>query len=109
MSARRAQRVVVEVKMSRRVDDATRRQDLAHGGHEPRHLRFWTDDVENAVGRQAVDACRRTGILAASAFTAFAVITIASGVDSSGPAGAFRHPAPAAFIVIAGLAWWGSL
>jgi hypothetical protein len=54
-------------------------------------------------------ACRRTGILGASAFTAFAVITIASGVARSGPAGAFRHPAPAGFIVIAGLAWWGSL
>ena len=55
------------------------------------------------------DACRRTGILAASAFTAFALITIASGVTRSGPAGAFRHPAPAGFIVIAGLALWGAL
>jgi hypothetical protein len=55
------------------------------------------------------EACRRTGILAASAFSAFAVIAIASGVARSGPAGLFRHPAPAAFIVTAGLAWWGAV
>ena len=56
----------------------------------------------------AHDACRRTGILGASAFSAFAVVTIASGVARSGPAGLFRHPAPAAFSVIAVLAWWGA-
>jgi hypothetical protein len=55
------------------------------------------------------DACRRTGILAGSAFSAFAAITIVSGVRAIGPRGLFRHPAPAAFTVIAVLAWWGAV
>jgi hypothetical protein len=54
----------------------------------------------------AHDACRRTGILAASAFSAFTAITIASGARN---ASLFRHPAPVAFTVIAVLAWWGAL
>jgi hypothetical protein len=54
------------------------------------------------------DACRATGIVGASAFSAFAVITITSGVARSGPAGLLRHPAPVAFIVTAVLAWWGA-
>jgi hypothetical protein len=57
----------------------------------------------------AHDACRSTAILSASAFSAFAAITIASSVRMSGTQGLFRHPAPAAFTVIAVLAWWGAL
>jgi hypothetical protein len=55
------------------------------------------------------DACRRTGIIGASAFSAFAAITIAWGAARSGPASLFRHPAPVAFILTAALAWWGAL
>jgi hypothetical protein len=58
---------------------------------------------------EAHDACRSTAILCASAFSAFATITIASTIRMSGPRGLFRHPAPAAFTVIAVLAWWGAL
>jgi hypothetical protein len=57
----------------------------------------------------AHDACRRTGILVASAFSAFAAITIAAGVRTYGPAGILRHPAPALLTGIAVLAWWGTL
>ena len=56
----------------------------------------------------AHDACRRTGIVSASAFTAFAAITIGSGLRTVGPRSLFRHPAPAAFVAIAALAWWGA-
>src|SRR5260221_14001961 len=38
----------------------------------------------------APDACRRTGILVASAFFPFAAITIAAGFRTYGPAGMFR-------------------
>jgi hypothetical protein len=56
----------------------------------------------------AHDACRRTGIVGASAFSAYAAITIASGLRTVGPRSLFRHPAPAAFVAIAALAWWGA-
>jgi hypothetical protein len=56
----------------------------------------------------AHDACRRTGIVGASAFSAYAVITIASGLRTVGPRSLFRHPAPSAFVAIAVLAWWGA-
>ena len=56
----------------------------------------------------AQDACRRTVILVASAFSAFAFITIAAALWANGPAGLFRHPAPTALTAIAVLAWWGS-
>ena len=56
----------------------------------------------------AHDACRRTGIVGASTFTAFAAITIASGLRTVGTRSLFRHPAPAAFVTIAALAWWGA-
>lgn len=57
----------------------------------------------------APEACRRTAILAASAFSVFAAITIASGAWSLGLTALFRHPAPAALTAIAVLAWWGAL
>jgi len=57
----------------------------------------------------AHDACRRTAVVVASAFSAFAAITIAAGVRTQGPAGMLRHPAPALLTAIAVLAWWGAL
>jgi hypothetical protein len=56
----------------------------------------------------AHEACRRIGILAASAFSVFAAIAIASALHHE-PRALLRHPAPVSLLAIAVLAWWGTL
>lgn len=58
------------------------------------------------------DARRAVGILAASAFSAFGLVAMAIAIAGSTRGGflrLLRHPAPALFTAIAGLAWWGAL
>lgn len=47
------------------------------------------------------------GILAASAFSVFAAMAIASGLRR-GPRFLLRHPGPPTLAAIAALAWWGA-
>jgi hypothetical protein len=53
------------------------------------------------------NGCRGIGIVAASTFTAFVLLTPA--VLLHRPRTFIRHPGPLAFLAVAALAWWGSL
>jgi hypothetical protein len=53
------------------------------------------------------DACTGIGVVAASSFTAFVVLTFWLALRR--PGSFFFHPGPLAFLAVAGLAWWGTL
>jgi hypothetical protein len=53
------------------------------------------------------DGCRGIGVIAASSFTAFLVLVVVSAAQN--PRRLFLHPAPAMFLAVAALAWWGAL
>jgi hypothetical protein len=55
----------------------------------------------------AGDGCRGIGVVAASSFTGFFVLTI--GLALRGRMRLFAHKGPLAFLAVAGLAWWGTL
>jgi hypothetical protein len=46
-------------------------------------------------------------VIAASSFTAFLVLVVVSAVQN--PRRLYLHPAPAMFLTVATLAWWGAL
>jgi hypothetical protein len=52
-------------------------------------------------------ACRAVGLVAGSAYSAFAVLTIGVTVHQE-PRALLRHPAPVMFVVVAALTWWGT-
>jgi hypothetical protein len=54
------------------------------------------------------DTARAVGVVSAAAFTGFAIVGLGLGAAYS-PRSFVTHPGPAAFAVIAALAWWGAL
>jgi hypothetical protein len=53
------------------------------------------------------DACRGIGIVAASSFTGY--VAVAAVVALQPPRRIPRHAGPLVFIVVAALAWWGTI
>jgi hypothetical protein len=53
------------------------------------------------------DACRGIGLVAASSFTGFVAVSVA--VVLQRPRSGIRHRGPLIFLVVAALAWWGTL
>ncbi len=52
--------------------------------------------------------CSGIGRVIATLFAAFAIVSVGQGLASGNARFLFRHPAPAAFVAIAVLAWFGS-
>jgi hypothetical protein len=56
------------------------------------------------------DAAQAAGLTAAATSSAFAVVMVGVGLADTGTLRSMvNHPAPLAFTVAAGLAWWGAL
>jgi hypothetical protein len=56
------------------------------------------------------EAAQAVGLAAAGMCSAFAAVMVGVGVADTGTLRSFvSHPAPLAFMVAAGLAWWGAL
>jgi hypothetical protein len=53
------------------------------------------------------DGCRGIGVVAASSFTGFLILAFV--VALQGPRSLFLHPGPLMFLVVAALAWWGTV
>jgi hypothetical protein len=57
------------------------------------------------------DTARGIGLVAASAFTGFAALTVGLGAayNTRSPRSLLVHPGPAVLTITAALAWWGAL
>lgn len=53
------------------------------------------------------EACRGVGFVAASSFTGF--VGVAAVVSAQHPRGTIRHRGPLIFLIVAALAWWGTI
>lgn len=53
------------------------------------------------------DACRGVGVLGATTFSGF--VALAVGPVLRRPRSLLTHPGPLVFLVVSGLAWWGTL
>jgi hypothetical protein len=53
------------------------------------------------------DACRGIGLVAATSFTGF--LAVSALVALRPPRAAIRHRGPVVFLVVAALAWWGTV
>ena len=56
------------------------------------------------------DAARGIGLVAAGAYTGFAVVAVGLGAaETKSPRSLMRHPGPVVIAATAALAWWGAL